>query len=67
VYILREVEGQRMVGAYNLNSIRTGRYADPEIYANDVVVVGESRGRRALQMLIGIGPAVLAPLVYVFR
>jgi polysaccharide biosynthesis/export protein len=67
VYILREVEGQRMVGAYNLNSIRTGRYADPEIYANDVVVVGESRGRRVLQMLIGIGPAVLAPLVYVFR
>ena len=67
VYVVRLVNGQRMVGAFNLAAIRAGRYEDPEVYANDVVVVGESSGRRLFQNFLGVAPAVLAPLVYILR
>ena len=42
VVILRTVDGRKMAGLYNINAIRRGAYDDPAIYANDVVVVGDS-------------------------
>lgn len=67
VYVIRTVNGEKMVGAFNLAAIRSGRYADPEIFANDTVIVGESRARRLYQNFLGVAPAVLAPLVYILR
>ena len=40
VVVFREVGGQKYAALYNLEAIRRGNYADPEIYANDVIIVG---------------------------
>lgn len=46
VILFRTVNGQKMAAMFNLRDIRSGRYADPEVYGNDIVVVGESSARR---------------------
>jgi len=46
IIVFRTVGGQKMAAMYNLRDIRSGRYKDPEIYGNDIVVVGENSARR---------------------
>lgn len=67
VVILRTVNDRRYAGVYNLNSIRSGRYPDPKLYSNDVVLVGDSLSKRRLDTVIQISAAVLAPLVFVIQ
>ncbi|WP_257558090.1 polysaccharide biosynthesis/export family protein [Sphingobium sp. CFD-2] len=67
VVILRTVDNQRMAGLYDLGAIRRGAYADPPIYANDVVVVGDSPERRLFRDIVSLAPLVAAPLVAVLR
>lgn len=67
VVILRTVKGQRMAALYNLSAIRRGVYEDPAIFANDVVVVGDSPQRRAFRDLIPLATALLSPLVVLLR
>lgn len=64
VVVLRTVNGQRYAGVYNLAAIRHGNYPDPPIYANDVVVVGDSPTLRRMKDLITILPAITSPLIY---
>lgn len=66
VLIFRTVQGQKMVGLYNLKAIRRGTYDDPEVFANDVVVVGELAGRQLFKDGIQVLPALLTPLIYIF-
>ncbi len=66
VVIFRTVQGQKMAGLYNLKSIRRGVYEDPEVFANDVVVVGNSSGRRLFKDGLQVLPALLTPLIYIF-
>jgi polysaccharide biosynthesis/export protein len=49
VIVFRTVGGQKMAAMFNLRDIRSGRYADPEVYGNDIVVVGENGARRFLK------------------
>jgi polysaccharide export outer membrane protein len=42
-------------------------YADPEVYANDVVFVGESGGRRLFSSIIQSGALLTAPLVAILQ
>lgn len=63
VVILRTVNGQRLAGLYNLGEIRRGSYDDPDIYANDIVLVGDSPARRLFRDIISLAPAVAAPIV----
>lgn len=63
VVVFRTVEGQRYAALYDLKAIRQGAYADPNIYAGDVVVVGESRARRLFKDVLATAPAFLTPLV----
>lgn len=63
VVILRTVEGQRMAGLYNIAAIRRGAYEDPAVYANDVVIVGDSPQRRLFRDFVGISPLLAAPVV----
>lgn len=63
VVVFRTVANQRYAAVYNLAAIRRGNYEDPEIFANDLVVVGESTARRNLRDIIGIAPTLLAPLI----
>jgi polysaccharide biosynthesis/export protein len=67
VVIFRTVQGQRMAALYNLQAIRRGAYADPEVYANDVVVVGDSASRRLFQNIISTASLLAAPLVVVLQ
>jgi polysaccharide export outer membrane protein len=63
VVIFRTVQGQRYVGLYNLEAIRRGNYADPEVFANDIVIVGDSPERRRFEKILQALPALVSPLV----
>lgn len=63
VVVFRTVQGQRYVGLYNLGAIRRGNYADPEVFANDIVIVGDSPERRRFQDILTALPALLSPVV----
>ena len=65
VVILRTVSGRRIAGLYSLEAIRRGNYADPAVYANDVVVVGDSPTRRLFRDVAAIAPLLAAPLIAV--
>ncbi len=67
VVILRTVSGKKMAGLYNIEAIRRGAYDDPPIYANDVVVVGDSPSRRLFRDLVSLAPLAAAPLVAVLQ
>ncbi|MCW3835397.1 polysaccharide biosynthesis/export family protein [Sphingomonas canadensis] len=63
VVIFRTVGGQRYVGLYNLAAIRRGNYEDPEVFANDIVIVGDSKARRMFQDFLAATPVLTAPLI----
>jgi len=63
VVVFRTVNGQKMAALYNLKAIRRGNYDDPEIYANDIVVVGESSARRLFKDALQVLPAIATPFV----
>lgn len=63
VVIFRTVNGQKMAALYNLKAIRRGIYNDPEIFANDVVVVGDSQARRLFKDALQLVPLLTTPLV----
>jgi len=67
VVVFREVDGQRMAALYSLKGIREGRYADPELFAGDSVVVGQSRARRVFKDIGSVGGLLTAPLVAIVR
>lgn len=49
VIVFRTVNGQRMAAMFNVREIRSGRLEDPQVYGNDIVVVGENATRRLLR------------------
>lgn len=63
VVILRTVSGRRMAGLYNVAAIRRGVYDDPPVYANDVVIVGDSPTRRLFRDIISVSPLLSAPII----
>lgn len=63
VVIFRTVQGQHYVGIYNLSAIRRGNYEDPEVFPNDIVIVGDSPARRRFKDILTAVPALLSPLV----
>ena len=67
VVVLRTVQGQRIAGLYNIEAIRRGLYDDPPIYANDLVVVGDSPQRRLFRDFISVAPLLAAPIVAVLQ
>lgn len=67
VVILRTVEGRKLAGLYNISAIRRGVYDDPPVYANDVVIVGDSPQRRLFRDLVQLSPLLAAPLLAVLQ
>jgi len=63
IVVFRTVRGQRLAALYNLRAIREGAYPDPAIYANDVVVVGDSSSRRLFKDVLQVAPLLMTPLV----
>lgn len=58
VAIFRMVNNQRMVAVYDLDQIRTGKLADPQIYANDVVFVDRSGAKTLWRDVISAVPLI---------
>ena len=46
VVVFRTVNTQKMAALFSLQDIRTGHIPDPDVYGNDIIVVGESASRR---------------------
>jgi len=65
VVIFRTVDSRRMAALYDLRSIRLGAYEDPEVYPNDVIVVGESEARRLFPQIMQGVSLLVGPLVTV--
>lgn len=67
VVVFRTIEGKQMAGLYNLKAIRRGNYSDPEVYANDVIVVGDSQARRIFKDILAASPLITTPLIILTR
>jgi len=63
VVVFRTVDGKPMAALYNLGAIRRGLYPDPKIYANDVIVVGDSQARRKFQQFLQVAPLLSTPVI----
>ena len=63
VVVFRTVQSQRYAALYDLKAIRQGAYGDPDIFAGDIVVVGESRSRRLFKDVLQTVPLFVSPLV----
>jgi polysaccharide export outer membrane protein len=67
VVVFRTVAGQRLAALYNVRQIRRGLYNDPDIYANDVIVVGNSQARRIFRDVITASPLLAGPLIAILQ
>ena len=63
VVVFRRVNNQDMAALYDLRAIRQGIYEDPEVYANDIVFVGESQARRIFQTVISGSALLTTPII----
>lgn len=66
VVVLRTVGGQDYAALYDMRAIERGRYQDPEIYANDTIVVGKSESRRIFRDILTASP-LIAPVFLLLR
>lgn len=62
VVVLRTVGGKDYAALYDVRAIEKGRYPDPEIFASDIVIVGNSNSRRIFRDFLSATP-LLAPVV----
>lgn len=67
VVVFRTVGDQRMVALYDLDAIRRGEYRDPEVYADDVIVVGDSPARRRFRDFLQVSPLLVGPLIAILQ
>lgn len=67
VVLLRTINGERYAALYNLGAIRRGAYADPPVYADDVIIVGDSPSRRIFKNLIAVSPVLAAPIIAILQ
>ena len=67
VVVFRTVGGQQYAALYNLKSIRRGGYPDPEVFANDVVIVGDSKAKRLFKDALQVVPLLTTPLIILLR
>lgn len=63
VVVFRRVNNQQMAALFSLKQIRAGRSPDPQIYGNDIVVVGENATRRFLKNLSSFPVGSFIPFI----
>lgn len=63
VVIFRTVGGRDMAALYDLAAIRQGLYNDPQVYPDDVIVVGSSQARRLFRDILAGSGLLIAPIV----
>lgn len=67
VLVFRTVGEERYVGVYNMRGIALGNYADPMIYPDDIVMVGNNPARRRLERILQITASIVSPLILIER
>jgi polysaccharide export outer membrane protein len=67
VIISRRVGDQKYIGVYNLTAIERGNYADPAIYPNDIISVGDSPSKRFLQSVLAYVPLLSTTAIMIDR
>jgi len=67
IVVLRTVDGRQFAALYNLDAIRHARYPDPDIYANDVVMVGDNKGRRMFKDYMSVMGFLATPIVLLLQ
>lgn len=63
IVVFREVGEDKYAGVYNLQAVRRGLVEDPVLYPNDIVVIGESARRKAVDRILMLTPAFTSPLI----
>jgi polysaccharide export outer membrane protein len=64
ILVFRTVNGQRMAAKFDLNLIRSGDAADPQIFGDDIIVVGVSSKKWAYRKFLESIPLVNAFILY---
>jgi len=59
VIVFRTVGGRKMAAMFDLKAVRSGQVADPPVYGNDIVVVGESSVQKFLKNAPWLGLSAL--------
>lgn len=67
VLVMRSVQGQSYIGVFNIAAIERGNYPDPKLYPNDIVMVGDSPGRRRLDNLLQFVPLLSSSAIIIDR
>lgn len=67
VLVFRQVGGQRYIGVYNLAAIQQGNYPDPQIFAEDLVMVGDSASKRRLETALQFIPVLSTAVILIDR
>lgn len=67
VVILRTVGDHKMAGLYNITAIRRSAYDDPPVYANDVIIVGNSPQKQVFKNLLAVSPLIVGPLIAILN
>jgi polysaccharide export outer membrane protein len=67
VIVIRETDSQRYIGVYDVAGISRGNYPDPEIYPNDIIVVGDSPQLRLLGQISPLTNLVTSPILFFSR
>jgi len=62
VVVFRVIKGQKMAAVFDIDAIRRGAVADPQVYGDDIIVVATSGSKSALMKIIGA-----SPMFYIFR
>lgn len=64
VLVFRTVNNERLAAKFDLKEIRAGEAADPQIYGDDIIVVGISRGKWAYQQFLQSIPIFNMFMIY---
>ena len=48
-------------------AVRRGQYADPEVFTNDIIFVGDDANRRLIQTLISSAALLSGPLIAILN
>ncbi len=67
VVVFRRANNHDYATLYDLRAIRQGAYADPEIFSNDLIVVGESSARRVFKDVLAASTLITTPIIALIR
>jgi polysaccharide export outer membrane protein len=64
VFVFRIVNGKRMFARFDVGGIEKGKYPDPELNGEDVVIVDSSLGKQTFKTMVQLTPFVAVWRLY---